>query len=232
LHKVRTVANNMHILLIEDDELLGDGLVKGLKQEGYSVDWFKEGKPAVKFIQPDLFDVILLDLTLPDIWGLTLLRELRSRGITTPILILTARDGVEDRIQGLDSGSDDYVTKPFDLDELFARIRALQRRFSGKRANPLLVYKNIVLNPNSHTVTSFDQPVTLSRREFALLQKLLENAGKVLSRDALNQFLYGWSDEIDSNTLEVYIHNLRKKLKANFIRTIYGVGYMVEKDSA
>ncbi len=232
MHKVRTVANNMHILLIEDDELLGDGLVKGLKQEGYSVDWFKEGKPAVKFIQPDLFDVILLDLTLPDIWGLTLLRELRSRGITTPILILTARDGVEDRIQGLDSGSDDYVTKPFDLDELFARIRALQRRFSGKRANPLLVYKNIVLNPNSHTVTSFDQPVTLSRREFALLQKLLENAGKVLSRDALNQFLYGWSDEIDSNTLEVYIHNLRKKLKANFIRTIYGVGYMVEKDSA
>lgn len=219
-----------HILLIEDDELLGEGVVAGLKQDGYRVDWFKEGKPAIKFIQPELFDVILLDLTLPDINGLEILQQLRARGIVTPVLILTARNHVVDRIAGLDSGSDDYVTKPFDLNELLARIRALQRRFSGKRASPLITYNNIIMNPNDHTVTVSNRPVRLSRREFALLQKLLENVGKVLSRDSLNHFLHGWSDDSDSNTLEVYIHNLRKKLRSNFIRTIYGIGYVVEKE--
>jgi two-component system, OmpR family, response regulator QseB len=219
-----------HILLIEDDELLGEGVVAGLKQDGYRVDWFKEGKPAIKFIQSELFDVILLDLTLPDINGLEILQQLRARGIVTPVLILTARNHVVDRIAGLDSGSDDYVTKPFDLNELLARIRALQRRFSGKRASPLIIYKNIIMNPNDHTVTVSNRPIRLSRREFALLQKLLENVGKVLSRDSLNHFLHGWSDDSDSNTLEVYIHNLRKKLRSNFIRTIYGIGYVVEKE--
>ncbi len=222
----------MRILLIEDDGALGDGIHKGLKQYGYTVDWLTDGRTALSSIKTETFDVILLDLNLPGLPGLSVLREMRAAGITMPVLILTARHAIEDRIKGLDSGADDYLTKPFDLDELSARIRALQRRFSSNRASPLLTYRDIELDPSSYTVTLKGLAISLSRREFSLLQKLLENAGHVVSRDSLNQCLYGWGDEIDSNTLEVHVHNLRKKLvDTNFIRTIRGVGYMAEKEN-
>lgn len=226
------MRQTMRILLIEDDGALGDGIQKGLKQYGYTVDWLTDGRTALSFIKTETFDVILLDLNLPGLPGLSVLREMRAAGITMPVLILTARHAIEDRIKGLDSGADDYLTKPFDLDELSARIRALQRRFSSNRASPLLTYRDIELDPSSFTVTLKGLAISLSRREFSLLQKLLENAGHVVSRDSLNQCLYGWGDEIDSNTLEVHVHNLRKKLvDINFIRTIRGVGYMAEKEN-
>lgn len=223
----------MRILLVEDDESLGDGIHKGLKQYGYTVDWLTDGRTALSSIKTETFDVILLDLNLPSLPGLTVLREMRAAGITTPVLILTARHTSEDKVKGLDSGADDYLSKSFlDLDELSARIRALQRRFSSHRAAPLLTYRDIELDPSSFSVTLKGQPISLSRREFSLLQKLLENAGHVVSRDSLNQCLYGWGDEIDSNTLEVHVHNLRKKLvDTHFIRTIRGVGYMAEKEN-
>jgi two-component system, OmpR family, response regulator QseB len=226
------MRQTMRILLIEDDGALGDGIQKGLKQYGYTVDWLTDGRTALSSIKTETFDVILLDLNLPGLPGLSVLREMRAAGITMPVLILTARHAIEDRIKGLDSGADDYLTKPFDLDELSARIRALQRRFSSNRASPLLTYRDIELDPSSFTVTLKGLAISLSRREFSLLQKLLENAGHVVSRDSLNQCLYGWGDEIDSNTLEVHVHNLRKKLvDTNFIRTIRGVGYMAEKEN-
>ncbi len=226
------MRQTMRILLIEDDGALGDGIHKGLKQYGYTVDWLTDGRTALSSIKTETFDVILLDLNLPGLPGLSVLREMRAAGITMPVLILTARHAIEDRIKGLDSGADDYLTKPFDLDELSARIRALQRRFSSNRASPLLTYRDIELDPSSFTVTLKGLAISLSRREFSLLQKLLENAGHVVSRDSLNQCLYGWGDEIDSNTLEVHVHNLRKKLvDTNFIRTIRGVGYMAEKEN-
>jgi two-component system, OmpR family, response regulator QseB len=222
----------MRILLVEDDESLGEGICKGLKHYGYTVDWLTEGKTALSFIKVESFDVILLDLNLPGLPGLTVLNEMRAAGILTPVLILTARHAVEDKIKGLDSGADDYLAKPFDLDELSARIRALQRRFSSNRAVSVLTYRDIELDPSAFTVTVQGRLVHLSRREFSLLQKLLENPGHVISRDSLNQCLYGWDDEIDSNTLEVHVHNLRKKLAGiNFIRTIRGVGYMAEKET-
>lgn len=222
----------MRILLVEDDESLGAGIHKGLKHYGYTVDWLKDGRTALNFIKAEAFDVILLDLNLPGLPGLTVLNEMRTAAVITPVLILTARHAVEDRIKGLDSGADDYLTKPFDLDELSARIRALQRRFSSNRAVSILTYRDIELDPSAFTVTAKGQEVSLSRREFSLLQKLLENAGHVISRDSLNQCLYGWDDEIDSNTLEVHVHNIRKKLTGiNFIRTIRGVGYMAEKEN-
>jgi two-component system, OmpR family, response regulator QseB len=226
------MRQTMRILLVEDDGALGDGIHKGLKQYGYTVDWLTDGRTALSCIKTETFDVILLDLNLPGLPGLSVLREMRAAGITMPVLILTARHAIEDRIKGLDSGADDYLTKPFDLDELSARIRALQRRFSSNRAAPLLTYRDIELDPSSFSVTLKGLAISLSRREFSLLQKLLENAGHVVSRDSLNQCLYGWGDEIDSNTLEVHVHNLRKKLvDTNFIRTIRGVGYMAEKEN-
>ncbi len=219
----------MRILLVEDDELLGDGLRTGLIQYGYAVDWLKEGQAADQALKTENFDLVVLDLGLPKLSGITVLQNLRSRGQTMPVLILTARESVDDRVKGLDSGADDYLTKPFDLDELCARLRALQRRFSS-RAEPLLVYENIVLDPAAHTVTLNNELVNVSRREFALLQKLLENAGRVLSREHLTQSLYGWGEDVDSNALEVHIHNLRKKFGQQFIHTIRGIGYMIDKN--
>jgi len=221
----------MRVLLVEDDGLLGDGIRTGLAQYGYTVDWLKDGQSAVRFLKAESFDIIVLDLNLPKMSGLAVLQEMRANGLVTPVLILTARDSVEDRVKGLDSGADDYLTKPFDLGELSARIRALQRRTGGNRADPVIYYREVTLDPASLAVTVSNEIIPLSRREFALLQKLLENAGHVVSRDALNQCLYGWGDDVDSNTLEVHVHNLRKKLGINFIRTIRGVGYMAEKES-
>lgn len=218
----------MRILLVEDDELLGDGLRNGLNQEGYTVDWLKDGVSADQALQTETFDLVILDIGLPKISGIKVLQNLRARGLTIPVLILTARESIEDRIKGLDSGADDYLTKPFDLYELCARLRALQRRFSS-RAEPMLVHENIQLDPASHTVTLDGEAVSVSRREFALLHKLLENAGRVLSREHLTQSLYGWGEDVDSNALEVHIHNLRKKFGQNFIRTIRGIGYMIDK---
>lgn len=220
----------MRVLLVEDDEFLGDGIRTGLKHYGHTVDWVKDGRAAADVISSnhESFDVIVLDIGLPKISGLTVLNMIRNKNIATPVVMLTARDTVEDRVNGLDEGADDYITKPFDLDELCARMRALQRR-SNSRAKPLIIYGEITVDPASHIVTHKGDEVLVSRREFALLQKLLENSGRVISREQLNQTLYGWSENIDSNALEVHIHNLRKRFGTKLIRTIRGVGYMVEK---
>ncbi len=219
----------MRLLLIEDDESLGDAVKTGLLQFGYVVDWLKDGTSAKVALQIESFELIILDLALPKLSGLTLLKSIRQAGNTTPVIILTARESVENRIEGLDAGADDYMIKPFDLSELSARIRALVRRAQG-RADTILQYRNIILNPAAHTVLLDDTEVNISRREFALLQKLLENHGHVLSREQLMQSIYGWDEDLDSNVLEVHIHNLRKKLNADFIRTIRGIGYIAEKN--
>lgn len=220
----------MRILLVEDDELLGDGVRAGLVHYGYAVDWLKDGQSALHALQYEKFDIIVLDLGLPKVSGLDVLDKIRRAGNNTPVLVLTARDTTQDRVKGLDTGADDYLTKPFDLDELCARLRALQRRFAA-RAVPHISYNNIVLDPASHSIFVNGEMINMPRREFALLQKLLENVGHVLSRELLTQSLYGWEEDVDSNTLEVHIHNIRKKLGANFIRTIRGVGYMVDKQA-
>lgn len=222
----------MRILLVEDDELLGDGAKAGLTQDGFTVDWIKDGVSAEQALNTETFDLIILDLGLPRLPGLDLLQRIRSKGIETPVLILTARETIEDRVTGLDSGADDYLTKPFDLYELSARVRALLRRSGkGSRAEPILSYKNIKMDPAAHKVLIDNNEISLSRREFALLEKILENPGRVLSRELLMQCLYGWEEDVDSNALEVHIHNLRKKLGGGkFIRTIRGIGYMAEKE--
>lgn len=219
----------MRVLLVEDDELLGDGILSGLKHYGHTVDWVKDGKSAYDALsqKQETFDVVVLDLGLPKMSGLDVLKRIREKNIPVPVLILTAKDTVESRVQGLDAGADDYLLKPFDLDELCARMRALQRR-SKSRVQPLLQYGDISIDPAAHLVTLKGESVELSRREFTLLQKLLENTGRVISRDQLNQTLYGWGENIDSNALEVHIHNLRKRFGMKLIRTIRGVGYMVK----
>jgi len=218
----------MRILLVEDDELLGEGTRKGLSQDGYTVDWVKDGALADQALKTEKFGLVVLDLGLPKMPGITVVHNMRERGDTTPVLILTARESIEDRVKGLDSGADDYLTKPFDLPELLARLRALQRRFAS-RAAPLLQHNQIILDPASHTVTWNNEPINLSRREFALLHVLLENVGRVLSREHLTQSLYGWGEEVDSNALEVHVHNLRKRFGQEFIRTVRGIGYTIEK---
>ncbi len=222
----------MRILLVEDDLMLGDGLRTGLTQYRYTVDWVKDGNAALQAIGAEPFEVIILDLGLPKRSGLDVLRTMRSKGINTPVLILTASDGVENMVKGLDSGADDYLAKPFDLDELCARIRALQRRGSGGRAKPVINFGNITLDPASHTVYKDNELVIISRREFVLLHLLLDNPGRVLSREYLTQSLYGWGGDVDSNALEVHVHNLRKKFGNKIITTIRGVGYMAEKPEA
>ena len=218
----------MRILLVEDDQQLGDGLTIGLRQSGFAVDWLKDGHSADLALQSEAFDLVVLDLGLPRLSGMEVLNRARQRGQTMPILILTARDATGDKVAGLDSGADDFLVKPIDLDELTARIRALTRRSAG-RAAPLLIHGELALDPAAHTVTLAGQPVELSSREFPLLQMLLENAGRVLTRSQLEQSIYGWRDEPDSNALEVHIHHLRKKLGNELIRTLRGVGYTIAK---
>lgn len=220
----------MRLLLVEDDVHLGEAVKQGLTQQGFVVDWLQDGEAARRAVKSETFELILLDLTLPKLSGLEFLKLLRESGNRTPVLVLTARDTVEDRVKGLDSGADDYLVKPFDLFELGARIRALVRRSQG-RAEVLLQYRNLTLNPVAHEVHRDGQLIVLPRREFALLQTLLERVGQVLSREQLTQSLYGWDEDLDSNALEVHIHNLRKKLDLNYIRTIRGVGYILEKES-
>ncbi len=218
----------MRVLLVEDDPQLGDGLMVGLRQAGFAVDWVKDGVAADLALAGESFDLLVLDLGLPRLSGMDLLRRLRGRGQTLPVLILTARDATADKIAGLDGGADDYLVKPIDLDELAARVRALTRRAAG-RALPLLRHGQVALDPASHRVTIDGAVVEFSTREFALLQALLENAGRVMSRAQLEGSIYGWRDEPESNALEVHIHHLRRKLGADFIKTLRGVGYVVEK---
>ena len=221
----------MRLLLVEDDELLGDAVKTGLTQFGYIVDWLKDGEAARAALKSESFELIILDLGLPKLSGINLLQAIRHDGNSTPVIILTARESVESRVKGLDCGADDYIIKPFDLNELSARIRALVRRSQG-RADTTLQYRNVTLDPAAHSVMVDDVLINVPRREFSLLQKLLENSGHVLSREQLMQSIYGWDEDVDSNALEVHIHNLRKKLNANFIRTIRGVGYMAEKNES
>lgn len=215
----------MRILLVEDDRMLGDGLAAGLGQAGYAVDWLRDGEAAVTALSTETFAAVVLDLGLPKRDGLSVLQWLRARQDPTPVLILSARDQLEDRVRGLDLGADDYVLKPFDLDEISARLRALVRRAHG-RPEPLIRLGGIELNPAARTVTRGGQAVELTPREFDLLHLLLENADRVLTRRTLEEQLYSWNEALDSNALEVHIHHLRKKLGNDLIRTVRGVGYM------
>lgn len=218
----------MRVLLVEDDRLLGDGVLNGLRQAGYAADWVYDGEQADAALKTEEYDLVVLDLGLPKKSGIDVLRDLRGRGKSVPVLILTARDTTEDKVIGLDSGADDYLIKPFDLDELQARIRALARRKSG-RSVPLITHGEIVLDPAAHTVTKAGAVVDISPKEFTLLQTLLDNSGRVVSRSRLEESLYAWNEEVESNAIEVHIHHLRKKLGAELIRTIRGVGYIVDK---
>jgi two-component system, OmpR family, response regulator len=218
----------MRLLLVEDDPMIGDSIRQGLRQDGFAIDWVQDGEAAELAWRTTGYALILLDLGLPKKSGLEVLTTLRRTGHMTPVLILTARDAVADRVRGLDSGADDYLIKPFALDELAARIRALLRRQSG-RADPLITYGDLTLNPATHQVLWHGQDVALSGREFAVLQALLERPGTVLSRTQLEERLYGWEEEVTSNAVEVHIHYLRHKLDPALIRTVRGVGYMVPK---
>jgi len=220
----------MRILLIEDDELLGDGIRAGLRQTGFAVDWVQDGVQGEAALATETYAAVILDLGLPRLSGLELLRRLRDRGNAVPVLILTARDTVEDRVTGLDRGADDYLVKPFDLHELAARLRALVRRSRGEPA-PVLQVGEVQLDPAAHTVHFRNRLVELGPREFALLHELMINAGHVLSREQLSQKLYAWGEEVESNAIEVHIHHLRRKLAPEVVRTVRGVGYLIARDA-
>ena len=221
----------MRILLAEDDPLLGDGLRAGLRQLGFQVDWVQDGLAAERELSSGDYAAAVLDLGLPLKDGLAVLRALRQRKIATPILVLTARDAVPDRIRGLDLGADDYVVKPVDLHELGARLRSLVRRAHGQ-AQDALRWGAVLLEPAARQVSLNGAAVTLSTREFDLLQVLMLNAGRVLSREQLEQQLYSWGHEVESNAIEVHIHHLRRKLQPELIQTLRGVGYTVPRQAA
>jgi len=221
----------MRLLLVEDDALLGNGIEVGLKQAGFTVDWARDGNAARLALQTTAYALVVLDLGLPQVPGMDVLAGLRAKGSDMPVLILTARDLVADRVAGLEAGADDYLVKPFDLAELVARIRALLRRAKG-RSVPTISHGDLVLDPASLSVQRGAETIALSARECAILVDLLEHRGMALSRARLEESLYGWNEEVDSNAIEVHIHNLRKKLGADLIQTIRGVGYVVRKDAA
>jgi DNA-binding response OmpR family regulator len=226
----------MRLLLVEDDRMIGDSLRSALRLDGYAVDWVRDAAAAQGTLASERFDLVLLDLGLPSGKapvsgervgdGLDVLRGLRARQDSTPVIVLTARDGLGDRVAGLDAGADDYLVKPFELDELNARIRAVLRRHSG-RAQPVLTHGAVTLDPATRQVTRDGQPVLLSAREFAVLEALIARPGALLSRAQLEDRLYGWGEEIESNAVSVYIHQLRRKLGADFIQNVRGVGYFV-----
>ena len=219
----------MRLLLVEDDTMIGEAVLDLLRAENYAVDWVKDGETADTALRAQPYDLVLLDLGLPRRDGLAVLRSLRARKERVPVLIATARDSIQQRIQGLDAGADDYVLKPYDLDELLARIRALLRRAAG-RAEPAYEHKGVSINPATREVTVDGEPVVLSAREWAVLEPMLARPGMIFSRAQLEDKLYGWKDEISSNAVEVYIHGLRKKLGADLIQNVRGVGYMVPKN--
>jgi len=219
----------MRILLAEDDSLLGDGLRAGLRQLGFLVDWVRDGEAAERELRAQPYEAAVLDLGLPRRDGLEVLAAVRRSGIKTPVLVLTARDAVPDRIRGLDVGADDYVVKPVDLHELAARLRALVRRAHGQPQECLRA-QDVELDPASRTVRKAGEAVALSTREFDLLQAFMLGADRVLSREQLEQQLYSWGQEVESNAIEVHIHNLRRKLGPALIHTVRGVGYMLQRD--
>jgi len=218
----------MRVLLVEDDPMIGESVRKGLRGEGFAVDWVEDGRAGELALATGVYDLMLLDLGLPGKEGMEVLRGLRQKKSTLPVILITARDAVADRVKGLDAGADDYLVKPFDLEELAARVRALARRRAG-HAGSLLAHGLLSLNPATHEATLAGQALTLSAREFGLLHALIERPGVVLSRAQLEEKLYGWQEEVGSNTVEVYIHALRKKLGPDFIKTVRGVGYTVPK---
>ncbi len=219
----------MRLLLVEDDEILGDGLQAGLSMEGYAVDWVKDGRLADEALKTNLYELVVLDLNLPRMNGIHILEELRKRKDQTPVLVLTAKDTLHDKILGLDSGADDFVVKPCDLAEICARLRALYRRY-GNGKMPVIEHKGVKLDPASHQVFFHDQPVDLSQKEFEILSFLMNHIGQVSSRTRLEETLYAWNSEVESNTVEVHIHHLRKKLDSKLIRTIRGVGYIIDEN--
>lgn len=219
----------MRILVIEDDRLLGDALQAGLAQRGFAVDWVQDGTQGEAALKTETYAAVVLDLGLPKLSGMELLRRARAAGNAVPVLILTARDTVDDRVKGLDSGADDYVVKPFDLDEIAARLRALTRRSRGEAA-ALLRVNGVELDPAEHRVRYRNKPVELTAREFALLHELMLHVGRVLSRQQLEQRLYAWGEEIESNAIEVHVHHLRRKLAPELVRTVRGVGYFLPRD--
>jgi two-component system response regulator QseB len=218
----------MRVLLVEDDGMIAQGLQTGLRQAGFAVDWTGDGKSAATALQCSVYDLVLLDLGLPERDGIGILRELRRRGDATPVIILTARDELPSRIAGLDAGADDYIVKPFDLDEVTARMRSVLRRAAG-RGDPSIHHGDLRLDPVTHTVERGGIPVSLSGHEYSVLEALLQRPGAVLSRAQLEDRLYGWDEQIGSNAIEVYIHGLRRKLGSDVIRTLRGVGYFVPK---
>ncbi len=218
----------MRLLLVEDDAMLGESVRRALRQLGHAVDWAHDGEEADLAVAGEPYEVILLDLGLPRRSGLEVLRALRLRGLAVPVLILTAQDGVADRVAGLDAGADDYLVKPFDLDELAARIRALQRR-GGGRAEPVIRHGRLTLDPAAHQVLLDGEPVDLSPREFSLLQRLVEHPGRPVSRARLEEALYGWGEQVESNAVEVHVHALRRKLGPEWIKTLRGVGYVAPR---
>jgi DNA-binding response OmpR family regulator len=217
----------LRALLVEDDALLGDGIRAGLKQADFAVDWVRDAETARRALLDQAYDICVLDLGLPRRDGLSVLRELRARGSRLPVLILTARDSSDSKVAALDAGADDYLTKPFDLPELQARLRALLRRTGGE-PGPELVHRGIALDPATKRVTLNSEPVSLSAREYALLLDLLRHKNHIRTRAQLEESLYAWGEEAESNTVEVYIHHLRKKLGPDFIRTVRGLGYQLE----
>ena len=217
----------MRILLVEDDELLGDGLAAGLRHCGYNVDWLQDGESARAALATDDYAALVLDLGLPRLDGMAVLRLLRAEGNAIPVLILTARDSTWDKVGGLDSGADDYLVKPVDLDELAARLRALARRSTVTRA-PLLQVRELELDPAARRVRLRGQPVEVSAKEFVILEMLMRNVGKVISRAQLESALYGWGEGVESNVVEVHIHHLRRKIGTDLIRTVRSVGYLIE----
>lgn len=217
----------MRILLVEDDPMIGESVVDGLTAEGYAVDWVQDGNSALIALRTTPFSLVILDLGLPGKDGIGVLKEARSQRIHVPVLVTTARDTVADRVQGLDAGADDYLIKPYDLDELYARIRALQRRATG-RSEPTITRGRLVIKPETREVTFNDEAVLLSSKEYSLLVALAERPGVVLSRGQLEEKLYNWDSTIGSNAIEVHIHHLRKKLSDDAIKTVRGVGYLLE----
>jgi two-component system response regulator QseB len=216
----------MRILLIEDDPLLAKGIVNALEYQGDSIDWMDTGTKGRNALLTSEFDVAIVDLGLPELSGLELIKQVRKKGEELPLLILTARDQIGDRVKGLDIGADDYMVKPFDLAELKARLRALYRR-SNQHSEPLLTYRDVCIDPANRQVSYRNQPIELSRREYALIMEFVSHPNRVFTRDFLEQKLYSWDTDVASNTIEVHIHHLRKKFGHDFIKTIRGIGYQL-----
>ncbi|MGF6724777.1 two-component system response regulator QseB [Paraburkholderia sp. GAS41] len=218
----------MRLLLVEDDEMIAETVLDSMRREGYAIDWAQDGRAAELSLANDVYDLVLLDLGLPGKDGIQLLRSYRRHGGEAPVIMLTARDAVNDRVRGLDAGADDYLIKPFDLDELAARARALLRRRTGQK-QPIYAHGGLTLDPAAHEVTKAGVPLTLVPREFALLQALIEEPTRVFTRAELEDKLYGWGEEVGSNTIEVHVHSLRRKIGAEQVVTVRGVGYRLKR---